>query len=68
MKKDTFNLSQYRRHAFYDGAKGSMVPETRSMDNALKKNVDKGMGPQEAKMKAIEEYKGRERCFGGTRA
>jgi len=55
MNKQVFNLRQHRK-AFYEGAKGYMVPETRSMSNALKKNVDKGMGPHEAKFKAIEDY------------
>jgi hypothetical protein len=54
--KTTFNLSQFRKKAFYDDGKGLMQKETRSCQNCYKVQLDKGLSAQKAWSTCIEEY------------
>lgn len=52
----TFNLNKYQKIAFYDGAKGAIHKQTRSMQNCYKLKMEKGMSAQEAFESCTKEY------------
>ena len=54
--KKTFNLKQYTKKAFYEGAQGYIKPQTRAWQNCYKCKSDKGKGPQEAWDECLKEY------------
>lgn len=56
MNKVTFNLSKFRKKAYYDDGKGLMQIKTRAMMNCYKSKCEKGMSPQEAFEACLEEY------------
>jgi len=56
MTKTTFNLSKFRKQAFYDGAKAAIHSQTRCLMNCYKGNMEKGQGAQEAWQGCIKEY------------
>jgi len=54
--KKLFNLKQYTKKAFYEGAQGYMKPQTRAMQNCYKCKSEEGKSPQEAWKDCLEEY------------
>ena len=56
MKRTTFNLSKFRKLAYYEDAKGLMQTQSRSMMNCYKLKVEAGMGAQKAISSCIDEY------------
>lgn len=54
--KKTFNLSEFRKQAYYDDGKGLMQRQTRSCQNCYKAKVDKGTSPQKAWSECLSEY------------
>ena len=54
--KKAFNLKQYIKTAFYEGAQGYMKDQTRAWQNCYKQQCDKKKGPQEAWTTCMEEY------------
>lgn len=54
--KTSFNLKKYVKKAFYDGASGCMLGQTRAWMNCYKQQSDKKKGPQEAWNTCMEEY------------
>ncbi len=51
-----FNLKQYTKKAFYEGAQGYMKPQTRAWQNCYKCKSDEGKGPQDAWNECLKEY------------
>ena len=56
MRTTTFNLSKFKKKAYYEDAKGLMQTQSRSWMNCYKLKVDAGMGPQKAITSCMEEY------------
>jgi hypothetical protein len=54
--KKAFNLKQYTKQAFYEGAQGYMKPQTRGMQNCYKCKSDEGKSPQQAWDECRDEY------------
>ena len=54
--KKAFNLKQYTKTAFYEGAQGYMKPQTRAWQNCYKCKSDEGKGPQKAWDECMNEY------------
>jgi len=52
----TFNLKKCIKKAFYEGAQGYMVGQTRAWMNCYKQKSDAKKGPQEAWNSCMEEY------------
>ena len=55
MKKETFNLRQYRT-AYYEDARGQSQTQTRSYMNCYKAKVDAGMTAQAAWESCLKDY------------
>ena len=53
---NTFNLKKYIKKAFYEGASGYAVGQTRAWMNCYKQKSDQKKGPQEAWNSCMEEY------------
>ena len=51
-----FNLKKCIKTAFYEGASGYMVSQTRAWTNCYKQKSDQKKGPQEAWNSCMEEY------------
>ncbi len=56
MKNSVFNLSKFKRQAYYEDAKGLMQTQSRSWMNCYKVKVDAGMNPQKAIDGCMDEY------------
>jgi hypothetical protein len=56
MKTAVFNLSKFRKQAYYEDAKGLMQTQSRSWMNCYKMKVDAGISPQKAINGCISEY------------
>ena len=56
MSITTFNLSKFRKKAYYEDARGLMQTQSRSWMNCYKLKVDAGMGPQKAITSCMDEY------------
>lgn len=56
MQKSSFNLKTFRKHAFYDGAKGQITTQSRCMMNCFKSKMEKSGKAQESWFDCLEEY------------
>ena len=56
MEKVTFNLSKFRKQAFYEGGKGLISKQTRCMQNCYKAKLDSGSSAQKAMLDCQAEY------------
>jgi len=54
--KTVFNLSKFRKQAFYEDDRGYWTKQERACQNCYKKKVDEGAQPQEAWYNCLEEY------------
>ena len=54
--KTSFNLSKFKKTAFYDDGRGLVQKQTRAYMNCYKAKMDKGMSAQEAWQSCLEEY------------
>ena len=54
--KNTFNLKQYRKKAYYDDGKGLILPQSRAMMNCYKTKMEKGNSAHEASESCIKEF------------
>jgi hypothetical protein len=52
----TFNLKKFRKHAFYEGARGYFQGETKAKQICYKCKYDDGRSPQQAWKECAEEY------------
>ena len=53
---DKFNLKKFRKHAFYEGARGYWQAETKAKQICYKCKADDGKSPQEAWAECDKEY------------
>ena len=54
--KTSFNLKNFRKHAYYDDGRGLTQEMTRACMNCQKEKREKGIGAQEAWFSCIDEY------------
>ena len=53
----TFNLSEFRKQAYYEDAKGlAQINSRRSLMNCYKIKAEAGMSPQKAMASCLDEY------------
>lgn len=56
LKNKTFNLSSFKKRAYYEDAKALVKNQTRNMMNCYKYHLDKGLSSQDAIFICINDY------------
>ena len=63
----TFNLSKFRKQAFYEDGKGQVQKQTRAMMNCYRAKLSSGMSAHEAWEGCLEEYNTGDKGAWGTK-